>query len=63
MKSLVREIVERVTVAADRIEIRLSRANVLENSINKINSLWPVQDLTNIDCARKTPAASRRGWN
>ena len=28
MKSLVREIVERVTVAADRIEIRLSRAKV-----------------------------------
>ena len=28
MKSLVREIVERVTVAADRIEIRLSRVNV-----------------------------------
>ena len=28
MKSLVREIVERVTVAADRIEIRLSRAKM-----------------------------------
>jgi hypothetical protein len=28
MRSLVREIVERVTVAADRIEIRLGRANV-----------------------------------
>ena len=28
MKSLVRDIVERVTVAADRIEIRLSRAKV-----------------------------------
>jgi hypothetical protein len=28
MKSLVRDIVEQITVAADRIEIRLSRAKV-----------------------------------
>jgi site-specific DNA recombinase len=28
MKSLVREIVDRITVAADRIEIRLSRAKI-----------------------------------
>ena len=36
VKSLVQEIVDRITVAADRIEIQLSRAKIAGNAFGRI---------------------------